>query len=223
MREFETDSLLQETIRTPSHESRKQHIPNISTEENDAEKGKTLYTLIIFSENLAGVLNQVTNAFTRRQLNIESLNVSPSGIEHIHRYTITCYSDEATIRTLTKQIEKKIDVIKAEYHTNDDVYIMEQALYKIATAKLLENKEISKAIRLHDSKIVEVNATYSIVSKEGLPQGIRTLYEKLKAFNCLLQFVSSGVIAVTKSHREEFSEYLELRDEQYRRLRSNLV
>ena len=111
--------------------------PNISTEENDAEKGKTLYTLIIFSENLAGVLNQVTNAFTRRQLNIESLNVSPSGIEHIHRYTITCYSDEATIRTLTKQIEKKIDVIKAEYHTNDDVYIMEQALYKIATAKLL--------------------------------------------------------------------------------------
>lgn len=24
--------------------------PNISTEENDAEKGKTLYTLIIFSE-----------------------------------------------------------------------------------------------------------------------------------------------------------------------------
>ena len=169
------------------------------------------------------MLNQVTNAFTRRQLNIESLNVSPSGIEHIHRYTITCYSDEATIRTLTKQIEKKIDVIKAEYHTNDDIYIMEQALYKIATAKLLENKEISKAIRLHDSKIVEVNATYSIVSKEGLPQGIRTLYEKLKAFNCLLQFVSSGVIAVTKSHREEFSEYLELRDEQYRRLRSNLV
>lgn len=68
-----------------------------------------------------------------------------------------------------------------------------------------------------------MNATYSIVSKEGLPQGIRTLYEKLKAFNCLLQFVSSGVIAVTKSHREEFSEYLELRDEQYRRLRSNLV
>ena len=54
--------------------------PNISTEENDAEKGKTLYTLIIFSENLAGVLNQVTNAFTRRQLNIESLNVSPSGM-----------------------------------------------------------------------------------------------------------------------------------------------
>ena len=48
-----------------------------------------LYTIIVFSENLAGVLNLVTNVFTRRQLNIESLNVSPSGIEHVHRYTIT--------------------------------------------------------------------------------------------------------------------------------------
>lgn len=178
--------------------------------------GKTLYTIIIFSENLAGVLNQVTNVFTRRQLNIESLNVSPSGLEHVHRYTITCYSDEPTIRTVTKQIEKKIDVIQAQYFTSDDIYVMEQALYKIATSKLLENKEISKAIRFHDSKIVEVNATYSIVCLEGLPESIMTLYHKLKSFDCLLQFVSSGVIAVTKSRREQLSEFLELREAEYR-------
>ena len=115
----------------------------MSTDNKNAANGPTLYTIIVFSENLAGVLNQVTNVFTRRQLNIESLNVSPSGIGKVHRYTITCYSDEATIRTLTKQIEKKIDVIQAQYFTNDEIYVMEQALYKIATAKLLENKEIS--------------------------------------------------------------------------------
>ncbi len=177
---------------------------------------KTLYTLIISSENLAGVLNQVTNVFTRRQLNIESINVSPSGIENVHRYTITCFTDEATIRTVTKQIEKKIDVIQAQYFTQDNLYVMEQALYKIATAKLLENKEISKAIRLHDSKIVEVNATYSIVSAEGLPESIMALYQKLKAAGCLLQYVSSGIIAVTKSRRETLSEFLELREEEFR-------
>ena len=188
----------------------------MSTDNKNAANGPTLYTIIVFSENLAGVLNQVTNVFTRRQLNIESLNVSPSGIGKVHRYTITCYSDEATIRTLTKQIEKKIDVIQAQYFTNDEIYVMEQALYKIATAKLLENKEISKAIRFHDSKIVEVNSTYPIVSKEGMPEGIMNLYHKLKSFGCLLQFVSSGVVAVTKSRREELSEFLELREEEYR-------
>ena len=60
---------------------------------NEEKKDTTLYTIIVFSENLAGVLNLVTNVFTRRQLNIESLNVSASGIEHVHRYTITCYTD----------------------------------------------------------------------------------------------------------------------------------
>ena len=144
----------------------------MSTDNKNAANGPTLYTIIVFSENLAGVLNQVTNVFTRRQLNIESLNVSPSGIGKVHRYTITCYSDEATIRTLTKQIEKKIDVIQAQYFTNDEIYVMEQALYKIATAKLLENKEISKAIRFHDSKIVEVNSERRHAGRhhEPLPQ-----------------------------------------------------
>ena len=172
-----------------------------------------LYTLIIFSENLAGILNQVTNVFTRRQLNIESLNVSPSGVAGVHRYTITCYSDERTIITVTKQIEKKIDVIQANYFTSKEVFVMEQALYKIATGRLIENREISKAIRLYDGKIVEVNSTYAIVSKEGLPEDIMDLYHRLLDTDCLLQFVSSGVVAVTKSRRERLSEFLELREE----------
>ena len=175
-----------------------------------------LYTIIVFSENLAGVLNTVTNVFTRRQLNIESLNVSPSGIEHVHRYTITTCTDEATIRTVVKQIEKKIDVIQAKFFTSDEIYVMDQALYKIATARLIENREISKAIRFFDGHIVEVNSTYAIVAKNGLPEETLALYRKLKGFGCILQYVSSGVIAVTKSPREELKEYLSLREEEKR-------
>lgn len=36
------------------------------------------YTLLVYSENVAGILNEVTNVFTRIQVNIESLNVSAS-------------------------------------------------------------------------------------------------------------------------------------------------
>lgn len=42
---------------------------------------KTLYTIIVHSENIAGILNQITAVFTRRQINIESLNVSASSIK----------------------------------------------------------------------------------------------------------------------------------------------
>ena len=174
-----------------------------------------LYTIIVFSENLAGVLNQITNVFTRRQLNIDSLNVSASGIENIHRYTITCKCTEPTISTVTKQIEKKIDVIKADFYTSDEVYVMEQALYKISTETLLENKNISKHVRVCNGKIVEVNQTYAIVSKEGMPSEIQKLYDFLKNSGALLQFVESGVVAVTRSERETLSEFLELRKEIY--------
>lgn len=176
----------------------------------------TLYTIIVFSENLAGLLNQVTNVFTRRQLNIESLNVSASGIENVHRYTITCYTDEPTVRTVVKQIEKKIDVIQAQYFTSDEIYVMDEALYKIASIQLIQNREISKAIRRAGGKIVEVNSTFAIVSKEGLPEETMQLYRELKSFGCLLQYVSSGVVAVTKSHREELTEFLQLREEERR-------
>ena len=53
---------------------------------------KTLYTLIVHSENFAGLLNQVTAVFTRRQINIESLNVSASSIKGVHKYTITAWT-----------------------------------------------------------------------------------------------------------------------------------
>jgi acetolactate synthase-1/3 small subunit len=58
---------------------------------------KTLYTLIVHSENIAGLLNQVTAVFTRRQINIESLNVSASSIKGIHKYTITAWATQDEI------------------------------------------------------------------------------------------------------------------------------
>ena len=44
---------------------------------------KKLYTLLVYSENIAGILNQITAVFTRRQVNIESLNVSASSIKNM--------------------------------------------------------------------------------------------------------------------------------------------
>lgn len=175
------------------------------------DDGKTWYTLIIVSENLAGVLNQITNVFTRRQLNIESLNVSPSGFPGLHRYTVTCRSEETEMKKLVKQIEKKIDVVLARFYKEDEIYVMEQALYKISTARLVENHEISKAIRQHDAKIVEVNSAFSIVSIEGLPNDIVALRNKLRDAGGMLQFVSSGIVAVTRSAREELNDFLEKR------------
>ena len=64
---------------------------------------KKLYTLLVYSENIAGILNQITAVFTRRQVNIESLNVSASSIKNIHKYTITVWSDAEQIEKIQNQ------------------------------------------------------------------------------------------------------------------------
>lgn len=171
------------------------------------------YTLLVYSENIAGILNQVTAVFTRRQVNIESLNVSASSIEGIHKYTITCWTTEDQIVKITKQLEKKIDIIKANYYTDDELFIHEVALFKISTPVLLDNPEVSRAIRRHDARMMEVNPTYSTVMQTGLTEDIADLFKVLNGFNCLLQYTRSGRIAVTRSVEEPVSDFLNHQDE----------
>lgn len=171
--------------------------------------GQTLYTLLVYSENIAGVLNQVTAVFTRRQVNIESLNVSASSIEGIHKYTITCWSDAEQIVKITKAIEKKIDVVKADFYTDDELFIHEEGLYKISTSQLLDNPEISRCIRHHDARMMEVNPTYTTVLLAGLTDEVTHLYGEFQHFGCLLQYTRSGRIAVTRSFDEPVAKYLE--------------
>ena len=176
------------------------------------EENKKLYTLLVYSENIAGILNQITAVFTRRQVNIESLNVSASSIPGVHKYTITAWSDEDQIEKITKQIEKKIDVIKANYFKDEQLFIRETGLYKLSTEKVLENPEISRTIRRYDATITEVNPTYVIVMKSGKTNDIIELFRVLDAFGCVLQYTRSGRIAVTRGMQEKVSEFLEERE-----------
>lgn len=184
---------------------------------------KTLYTLIVHSENIAGLLNQVTAVFTRRQINIESLNVSASSIKGIHKYTITAWATQDEIEKVVKQIEKKIDVLQAHYFTDDEIYQHEIALYKLSTPEFQNNPLASKVIRRYSAHIVEVNPVFSIVEKNGISEYITALYEELQELDCVLQFVRSGRVAITTSNFERVNEYLDYREEKYRKQKEEQV
>ena len=127
----------------------------------DNNSDKKLYTLLVYSENIAGILNQITAVFTRRQVNIESLNVSASSIKNIHKYTITVWSDSEQIEKINKAIEKKIDVVKSDYYADDQIFIHEVALFKISTPVLLENPEVSRDCLLQYTRSGRIAVTRS--------------------------------------------------------------
>lgn len=89
-------------------------------------------------ENKVGLLSQITTVFTCRNVNIESLTVSESALPGIHKFTIVVYTEPDQIEKLVKQIEKKVDVLKAFVYTPDEVVQQEIALYKVTRSNNVE-------------------------------------------------------------------------------------
>lgn len=168
---------------------------------------RRLYTITALSENEVGLLNQISIIFTRRKLNIESLSVSASAIEGVHKFVITTVCDEATVIKVVKQIEKRIDVIKSFYLSDKDMVHQEVALYKVCTKKLLELGEVEAFVRKYNARILEMHEQYTIIEKTGKTAETQELFEELSKYG-VLQFVRSGRVAITKYTVEHVSEYL---------------
>ena len=168
---------------------------------------QTLYTITVFTENRVGLLNQISIIFTRRKINIESLSVSPSSIKGVHKFTITAYTDLDTIQKITKQIEKRIDVLRAYFYTDDEIVYQEIALFKVPTEKLLAEKNLEAIIRRNNARILEITPTYTVVEKTGHSDETEALFNEFNVYG-ISQFVRSGRVAVTKSDIEYVSDFI---------------
>jgi acetolactate synthase I/III small subunit len=169
---------------------------------------KILYTVIVYTENMVGLLNQIAIIFTRRHINIESLTVSKSSLPGIHKFTITVETDKELIIKVIKQIEKRIDVLKAFFYTDNEVIYEEVALYKIPTDSLLDNPEIENLMRTFNARIVEVNRSFAAIEMSGSADVIQDLFDQLNKYK-VLQFVRSGRVAITRSTQERLSDFLD--------------
>ena len=170
---------------------------------------KELFTITVFSENTVGLLGQITIIFTRRALNIETLSVSPSAIKGIHKFTITVFTTKEVVEKVVKQIDKRIDILKAYYNTDEDLIHQEIALYKVATEKLLQQGSIEELIRKYHIRVLEMNPDLVVIQKAGHYAETQKLFEELSETVGVLQFIRSGRVAITKSKVERLSDMLE--------------
>ena len=159
---------------------------------------KKWYTISVYFENNVGLLNRISGIFLKRHINIESLNVSKSEIEHVSKFTIVVHTTEDWTRKIVQQIEKQIEVIKAFYHTDEETIYQESALFKIASHLLFDEPQIQNVIKESNSTIVTVNREFFVLAKTGRRHEIDEMHDDLEPFG-IMQFVRSGRITVTKS------------------------
>lgn len=161
------------------------------------------FTISILSENSIGMLHAVTIIFTRRKVNIESINASDSEVAGVYRYTIVIKTKRSTAEKVVKQIEKLVDVLAAFLYEQDQVHYQEIALYKISKKILAINPEIQDIISNHGAKVLPTEPEYEFViyEKTGHKTEITKLFKELEVYG-VSEFVKSARISVSKSKRE---------------------
>ena len=112
------------------------------------------YTITLYTENSIGLIGRISGIFSRRKINIESLNTSPSEAEGIHRFTIVNTETEDVLSKLCRQLEKQVDVLKAYFNTDDEIVWQEQALYKVPTSVVAEKVYVERLLRQYGASTV---------------------------------------------------------------------
>jgi acetolactate synthase-1/3 small subunit len=172
---------------------------------------KQEFTITVYTENHIGLLVRIATMFSRRKINIESLNTSPSEAEGIHRFTIVINETEDVVRKLARQIEKQVEVLKAYYNTNEEIIWQELALYKVPTDEIAEKVKVERLLREHGARAVVIRKDYTIFETSGHREETDKLVAVLAPYG-LIEFVRSARVAIIKESKG-FHEKLKEFDE----------
>jgi acetolactate synthase-1/3 small subunit len=172
---------------------------------------KQEYTITVYTENHIGLLNRIAILFSRRKINVESLNTSPSEVEGIHRFTIVINESEETVKKLVRQIEKQVEVLKAYFNTNEEIIWQELALYKVPTDEIAEKVKVERLLREYGARAVVIRKDYTIFETSGHREETDKLVEVLEPIG-LIEFVRSARVAIIKDSKgfhEKLKEFEE--------------
>ena len=174
---------------------------------------KQEFTITVYTENQIGLLNRIAIIFSRRKINIESLNTSPSEVEGIHRFTIVINEVEDVVRKLCRQIEKQVEVLKAYFNTNDEIVWQELALYKVPTDIIAEKVKVERLLREYGARAVVIRKDYTIFETTGQREETEGLIKALEPYG-LIEFVRSARVAIIKASHGFHEKLKEFEEEQ---------
>lgn len=161
---------------------------------------KQEFTVTVYTENQIGLLNRIAIMFSRRKINIESLNTSPSEVDGIHRFTIVINEFEDVVKKLARQIEKQVEVLKAYYNTSEEIVWQELAMYKVPTDEIAEKVKVERLLREYGARAVVIRKDYTVFETTGHREETDKLISVLEPYG-LIEFVRSARVAIIKDSK----------------------
>jgi acetolactate synthase-1/3 small subunit len=161
---------------------------------------KKEFTITVYTENQIGLLNRIAIIFSRRKINIDSMNTSPSEIDGIHRFTILIGETEEVVRKVCRQIEKQVEVLKVYFNTEEEIVWQEMALYKVSTDQIAEKVKVERLLRECGARAIAITKSFTVFETTGHREETDKLVKALEPYG-LIEFVRSARIAIIKDSK----------------------
>lgn len=155
----------------------------------DTTEKREVISVIVKNED--SVLSRISNLFSARGYNIDSLTVAPVPDSEYSRFTIVTIGDARTIDQIVKQLNKLVPVLKVLEHKN--AIEKDTVLIKIPIDQNLSDVDV--LARAYNGAIQNVTDDAIVISATDDPKRIANFIKVIQRFNPL-EIVRSGVVAI---------------------------
>jgi len=163
------------------------------------------YLVGVTVENKPGVLYRISNMFSRRDFNIESISVGSSEQEDVARMTIAVNGDERTFEQVVKNLKKMIDVIKVSELDPANSVVRELALVKVNTPSSRERLDIIHYVDIFRGHAIDVSSDSITIELTGSPDKISAFVNSMKPFG-IKEVARTGVTALPRGSKSTKTE-----------------
>jgi acetolactate synthase-1/3 small subunit len=157
-----------------------------------------IYTLSVYVNNQPGVLGRICNVFSRRGFNIESLVVSQTRNPKFSRMTIGTSGSREGLDQIILQVNKLIDVIHCQEHTDRDAVVKELVMVKIAAGPD-QRTEILQIVEHYGGKTVDLQEESLICMISGNSDKLDAAVRLLGKFE-IIETIRTGKVVMARGH-----------------------
>lgn len=162
------------------------------------------HILAAWMRDRPGVLNRVTGLLSRRNFNIDSLQVSASEMPGISRMTFEVSGDDRTLEQVRSQLIKLVDVTRVESFPQDAIVKRELALVRVAVGPE-ERRQVLDLVQVFEGSVEDISRTDMLIQIVGRQEKIDTLIDLLRDYR-LLEMVRTGPVAIVRSAVAEIDQ-----------------
>ena len=157
------------------------------------------HVISLLLENEAGALSRVSNMFSARGYNIESLTVAPTEDPSMSRMTIVSIGSDDVVEQITKQLNKLVEVVKVVDLSEAAHIERELMLIKVrATGK--DREEMKRMADIFRGRIVDVTESTYVMELTGSATKLDSFIEAIDG-SLILETVRTGVSGIGRGDR----------------------